>query len=55
MFVYMVVLFVIFALCLTVLFTLRLNKNQMRQLIYYQYNYIPEPLISLVAVHNLKT
>ncbi|AGR56845.1 ac110 [Hemileuca sp. nucleopolyhedrovirus] len=54
MIVYIVALIIIFVLFVVLLFTLRLNKNQLGRLVYYQYNYIPEPLISLVKVNNLK-
>lgn len=54
MLVYLVLMVVIFVVCLSILVLLLVNKSQLRQLLYYQYNYIPEPLISLVKVTNLK-
>ncbi|ABY65818.1 hypothetical protein [Orgyia leucostigma nucleopolyhedrovirus] len=55
MIVYIVLLVVLFVLCLTALAVLRLNKNQIARLVYFQYNYIPDALTGLVKVHNLKT
>ncbi|QEI03619.1 PIF-7 [Rachiplusia nu nucleopolyhedrovirus] len=51
---YIVLLVLVFVLCLIILLVLLINKSQLRRLLYYQYNYIPEPLISLVKVKNLK-
>ncbi|AWW14450.1 hypothetical protein KM620_gp090 [Hyposidra talaca nucleopolyhedrovirus] len=50
------IIFVVFVFILAVisLLTLYVNRVQLARLVYYQYNYIPEPLISLVRVHNLK-
>ncbi|QED40614.1 PIF-7 [Chrysodeixis includens nucleopolyhedrovirus] len=54
MYLCIVLLVVIFVICVSVLILLRINKSQLRQQLYYQYKYIPEPLISLVTVENLK-
>ncbi|AAM09189.1 hypothetical protein [Mamestra configurata nucleopolyhedrovirus A] len=54
MIIYATLLVVIFIVCTVVLLTLRLNKFQLKELLYYQYNYIPEPLLSVVKVHSLK-
>jgi hypothetical protein len=54
MIVYATLLVVVFVVCIVILLTLRLNKFQLKELLYYQYNYIPEPLLSVVKVHNLK-
>nr|WRQ96317.1 pif-7 [Mamestra configurata nucleopolyhedrovirus A] len=54
MIIYATLLIVIFIVCTVVLLTLRLNKFQLKELLYYQYNYIPEPLLSVVKVHSLK-
>ncbi|QWO71636.1 per os infectivity factor 7 [Orgyia pseudotsugata single capsid nuclopolyhedrovirus] len=54
MIVYVVAIIVVFVLCVMALMTLRLNKNQISQLVYYQYNYIPDALTGLVKVHKLK-
>ncbi|ACO53542.1 unknown [Euproctis pseudoconspersa nucleopolyhedrovirus] len=54
MLVYVLLLIVVFACAVAALLTLRLNKNQLKKLIYYQYNYIPESLTDIVTVKNLK-
>lgn len=54
MIIYATLLVVIFIVCTVILLTLRLNKFQLKELLYYQYNYIPEPLLSVVKVHSLK-
>lgn len=54
MIVYIVLMIVIFATAIIVLITLRLNKFQLQELLYYQYNYIPETLLNVVKVHRLK-
>lgn len=54
MIVYAVLLVVVFVVCIFILITLRLNKFQLQELLYYQYNYIPESLLSVVKVHRLK-
>lgn len=54
MLLYLVLMVVVFIVCLYLLMLLLANKSQLRQLLYYQYNYIPEPLLSLVEVTNLK-
>ncbi|AAZ38233.1 ORF-67 [Agrotis segetum nucleopolyhedrovirus A] len=54
MIVYMVLMVVVFAVGVFILITLRLNKFQLQELLYYQYNYIPESLLSVVKVHQLK-
>ncbi|ADB84432.1 hypothetical protein [Apocheima cinerarium nucleopolyhedrovirus] len=52
--IYIICIIVIFVFFTFLLLTLRLNNNQIKRLVYYQYNYIPEPLISLVKVRSLK-
>jgi Per os infectivity factor AC110 len=54
MIVFITLLIVLFVVCTTILFTLRLNKYQLKELLYFQYNFIPEPLLSVVKVHSLK-
>ncbi|ACI28776.1 agip74 [Agrotis ipsilon multiple nucleopolyhedrovirus] len=54
MIVYAVLMVVVFAVCVFILITLRLNKFQLQELLYYQYNYIPQSLLSVVKVHRLK-
>ena len=54
MIVYIILIVLVFIVCLFVLLTLRLNKIQLQELLYYQYNYIPEPLLPVVKVHKLK-
>lgn len=54
MLVYFALIVVLLATFVTVLFTLRLNKKQVEKVLFYQYNYIPKPLISLVKVYALK-
>ncbi|ABM45770.1 unknown protein [Spodoptera frugiperda multiple nucleopolyhedrovirus] len=54
MIVYVLLLVVIFVVAIIVLLTLRINKFQLKELLYYQYNYIPETLLSVVKVHRLK-
>ncbi|AUV65337.1 PIF-7 [Alphabaculovirus myunipunctae] len=54
MIVYAILLIVVFVTCATILFTLRLNKHQLKELLYYQYKFIPETLLGTVKVHNLK-
>ncbi|WBB27290.1 PIF-7 [Mythimna sequax nucleopolyhedrovirus] len=54
MIIYAALLVVIFIVCTVILLTLRLNKFQLKELLFYQYNYIPEPLLSVVKVHSLK-
>ncbi|AIZ48621.1 asb064 [Agrotis segetum nucleopolyhedrovirus B] len=54
MIVYVVLMVVVFVTCVFILITLRLNKFQLQELLYYQYNYIPESLLSVVKVHRLK-
>ncbi|ACI47433.1 ORF63 [Spodoptera eridania nucleopolyhedrovirus] len=54
MIVYITLMVVIFVIAIVVLITLRLNKFQLQELLYYQYNYIPETLLSVVKVHRLK-
>jgi hypothetical protein len=54
MIVYIALMVVIFVIAIVVLITLRLNKFQLQELLYYQYNYIPETLLSVVKVHRLK-
>ncbi|AAG53836.1 unknown [Helicoverpa armigera nucleopolyhedrovirus] len=44
-----------FIFALGALYLLRQNKRDLRRQLYYQYKYIPEPLVSLVTVHKLKT
>jgi hypothetical protein len=55
MLVYIILLCVIFSMGVWGLVVLKLNKHHVRKNVYYQYKYIPEPLVSLVKVHNLKT
>ncbi|AAZ67463.1 hypothetical protein [Trichoplusia ni single nucleopolyhedrovirus] len=55
MIVYVVLLIVVFVVFLTVLVVLAVNKIQLRQMLYYQYKFIPEPLIRFVTVDRLKT
>ncbi|AUF81607.1 ac110 [Malacosoma neustria nucleopolyhedrovirus] len=55
MLVYIILLIVIFCMGVWGMLVLKLNKQHVRKNVYYQYNYIPEPLVSLVKVHNLKT
>nr|AKN91053.1 ORF-83 [Buzura suppressaria nucleopolyhedrovirus]QYF10565.1 per os infectivity factor 7 [Buzura suppressaria nucleopolyhedrovirus] len=52
--VYIILVTFVFIVAVIGLFTLRINRNQLARLVYYQYNYIPEHLVSLVKVHNLK-
>ncbi|QYC92793.1 Per os infectivity factor 7 [Trabala vishnou gigantina nucleopolyhedrovirus] len=54
MFVYIIALVFAFVMFVTILITLRLNRNQTQKLVYFQYNYIPEPLVGLVKVRSLK-
>lgn len=55
MIVYVALMVVVFVVFLTVLVVLSVNKIQLRQMLYYQYKYIPEPLIRFVKVDRLKT
>jgi Per os infectivity factor AC110 len=54
MIVCIVLIIIIFVVCLVILLTLRLNKFQLTQLVYFQYNYIPESLLDTVKVISLK-
>ncbi|AAC70292.1 LdOrf-106 peptide [Lymantria dispar multiple nucleopolyhedrovirus] len=54
MYVHFVLLVTTFLVCAFLLFALATNEKQVRKILYYQYKYIPEPLISLVEVINLK-
>ncbi|QAT90343.1 PIF-7 [Spodoptera exempta nucleopolyhedrovirus] len=54
MIVYGILLVVIFVTCIVVLITLRINKFQLQELLYFQYNYIPKSLLGVVKVHRLK-
>ncbi|AYN45011.1 se51 [Alphabaculovirus alterspexiguae] len=54
MIVYAILMVVIFITCIVVLITLRINKFQLQELLYFQYNYIPESLLGVVKVHRLK-
>ncbi|QHB21755.1 ac110 [Artaxa digramma nucleopolyhedrovirus] len=49
-----VLMVLVFVCAIATLLTLRLNKNHISKLIYYQYNYIPEPLVNLVEAKGLK-
>ncbi|AKN80591.1 hypothetical protein [Perigonia lusca single nucleopolyhedrovirus] len=54
MIVFIVFVIVSFFVALAILFTLRLNKKLVENLVYYQYNYIPQPLVKHVKVFDLK-
>ncbi|AAF33590.1 Unknown (Ac110) [Spodoptera exigua multiple nucleopolyhedrovirus] len=54
MIVYIALMVVIFVIAIVILITLRLNKFQLQELLYYQYKYIPETLLNVVKVHRLK-
>nr|ANS70993.1 hypothetical protein [Lymantria dispar multiple nucleopolyhedrovirus] len=54
MYVQLVFMVTVFVVCLFLLLALKSNRKQINKLIYYQYKYIPEPLISLVSVKKLK-
>ncbi|QNV47877.1 per os infectivity factor 7 [Alphabaculovirus altersperidaniae] len=54
MILYVLLAIVIFVVAIVVLITLRLNKFQLQELLYYQYKYIPETLLGVVKVHRLK-
>jgi hypothetical protein len=54
MIVYIVLIFLFFVVAVIAVFTLRHNKLLVRRRVYYQYNYIPAPLVGLVRVHELK-
>ncbi|QEI03452.1 PIF-7 [Spodoptera cosmioides nucleopolyhedrovirus] len=54
MIVYIALMVMIFVTAIIVLITLRLNKFQLQELLYYQYKYIPETLLGVVKVHRLK-
>nr|UQV25630.1 hypothetical protein [Spodoptera litura nucleopolyhedrovirus] len=50
-----IVLVIVLTVCfVTMLFVLRTNRQHVEKILYYQYNYIPKPLISLVKVYKLK-
>ncbi|AXU41546.1 PIF-7 [Alphabaculovirus altermyunipunctae] len=51
---YALLIVVLFVLFVTVLYVLKLNKQQVAKVLYYQYNYIPKPFISFVKVYALK-
>ncbi|AAR28874.1 ORF110 [Leucania separata nucleopolyhedrovirus] len=51
---YVVLIVVLFVVFVTILFVLRLNRQQVAKVLYYQYNYIPKPFISFVKVYALK-
>ncbi|AKN63329.1 hypothetical protein AsGV055 [Agrotis segetum granulovirus] len=44
----MVFLFILFIICILLLFYLKLNEGQRVRLLTYQYKYIPEPLVKYV-------
>ncbi|AXS67749.1 ac110-like protein [Cryptophlebia peltastica nucleopolyhedrovirus] len=45
---------IVFIAALVMLTLTKLNKKIINEIVYFQYNFIPEPLISLVNVIRLK-
>ena len=54
MLVYAVLLVLTLIVFVGLLFVLRTNHEQLRERAFYQYNFIPQSLISLVKIHKLK-
>jgi flagellar basal body-associated protein FliL len=54
MIIYIILLLTLLVVAAVMLFVLVLNRAQVKKSLYYQYNYIPEPLIRYVKVDNLK-
>ncbi|ABF47432.1 ac110-like protein [Clanis bilineata nucleopolyhedrovirus] len=54
MYEFIILIVIIFVVACYSLITLRLNRKQTETDLFYQYNYIPQPLLPFVKVHKLK-
>lgn len=54
MIVQIILLTLVFVVCVGILYLLKLNKKQVERIVYYQYKYIPEPLLGVVKIIDLK-